>query len=838
MATTPQTPSEVAWLHDRLYQTWANPPGIIGMLKVVNHTSIGLRFLVTGFIFFLIGGVLAMLMRSQLAFPLNDLLDHKTYAEAFTMHGTTMMFFFAVPIMEGFAVYLIPKMIGARDLIYPRLSSFGYWCYLFGGILIYSSFLVDAVPDGGWFMYVPLNSKEFTPGSNADFWLLGVTFAEISAVAAGVELIVAILKSRTAGMAIHKMPIYCWAILVTAFMIVFAFPPLILASILLEIERAFGLPFFDAAKGGDPLLWQHLFWIFGHPEVYIIFLPAAGLVSTILPTFARRPLAAYTWVVMALIATGFISFGLWVHHMFAVGIPLLSLAFFSAASMAVVIPTGIQVFSWIGTLWNGKPVLRVPLLYILGFLFIFVLGGLTGVMVALVPFDWQVHDTHFVVAHLHYVLFGGMVFPLFAAFYYWLPMFSGRMPSDRLSHLAFWMIFMGFNITFLPMHVTGIMGMPRRSYTYLPEMGWEYLNLISTVGGFISAAGIGMLIVDFLLHFLHGKRCGQNPWKAGTLDWAIAVPVPPYNFVALPVVTHREPLWADESVAERSLNGKGFLGHTNVHQRETLMSSALRGEPENVVVLPGNTITPFVAAVFTGLFFVGFVSQIYALSVVGAVLAVGALFVWAWQGGIRNECVAFDAGEGCKLNLHYANPRSPGWWGTLIALLADGTLFASLIFAYFFLWTLSPQWPPTGYRDMSLLLPTAAMGMLLVASVLIEWGERSNRAGHTKRLQLGYLIAAALGVAYIVLQVMAIGSTGFGAREHAYGALVYTITGFQFVHVGAAVLMSVFIALRVWRGYISPLRPSEPAVVKLFWHYTVLQWLLGYGVIHVFPFLA
>lgn len=827
----------MAALNDKLQRIWANAPDW-GALSAVNHTSLGLRFIITGFVFFLIGGVLAMLIRSQLAFPGNDLLDHRAYAQAFTMHGTTMMFFFAVPIMEGFAAYLIPKMIGARDLIYPRLSAFGYWCYLFGGLLLYASFFVDAVPDGGWFMYVPLNSKAFSPGLNADFWLLGVTFAEISAVAAGIELIVSILKTRAPGMALHRMPLYAWYILVTAFMIVFGFPPLILGSILLELERAFLLPFYDVARGGDPLLWQHLFWIFGHPEVYIIFLPAAGLVTTMLPTFVQRPIAGYTWIVLAVIATGFISFGLWVHHMFTVGIPLLSLAFFSAASMAVAVPTGIQVFAWIATLWSGKPILHTPMLFILGFLFIFVLGGLTGVMVAMVPFDWQVHDTHFVVAHLHYVLFGGMVFPLFAAFYYWLPLFSGRAPSEHRSRPVFWMIFLGFNLTFLPMHLTGLLGMPRRVYTYMPGLGIDTLNLVSTIGGFLSAAGVGMFIIDMVLHFLHGRQAPRNMWNASTLEWAISTPVPPYTFVSQPEISDRDPLWRDGELGRRMDAGRFYLGRDEVTRRETLVTGTVRAEPEYVAILPGNTWTPLIAALFTGLFFIGFLAKAYWLSALGAALAVATLLVWAWQGEEHSREETVDIGNGARLPCHYTTRHPPGWWGLLIALLADATLFLSLLFAYFYLWTVSPAWPPEGFGEGGLLWPTAALLALMASSAFIRWGEAADARGAAGRMQLGYLCAMGLALAFITLQCLALSADAPYATAHAYGALLHTISGFQFVHAAVAILMAGFAVLRVRHRMGGPRRPAAARVSALFWHYTVLQWLGGYATLHLFPFVA
>lgn len=572
-------------LHERFFAFWHTPPGWRGA-SAVNHTAVGRRYLVTGLLFFLAGGLLAMAMRGQLATAAGIELDHETYHQLVTMHGTTMMFLFAVPILEGFAIYLIPKMIGARDLPFPRLSAFGYWCFLFGGLFLYSSFLLDAAPDGGWFMYLPLNSKEFSPGLGADFWLLGVTFIEVSALSAAIELIVAILKTRAPGMTLGRMPLFAWYIFVVALMILFGFPPLILASVLLEAQRAFGLVFFDVERGGDPLLWQHLFWLFGHPEVYIIFLPAAGIVTTVIETFTRRPLVGYAWVVTAIVATGFLSFGLWVHHMYTTGIPRLSLSFFSAASMAVAIPSGIQVFAWLATLWHGRPVMSVPLLYVFGFLFTFVLGGLTGVMVALVPFDAQVHDSHFVVGHLHYVLFGGMVFPLIAGLYYWLPLLTRGTTSDWVGRLGFWFIFAGFQITFLPMHLTGLAGMPRRVYTYPEGLGWEWLNLISSVGGFVLAVGIAIAGVDLYLRLRSGATTESNPWQAGTLEWALRLPVPPYNFISIPPVTGRYPLWEQPTLVAASERGEYFLGDPAAGRRETLGTRIGDASPEQVIRLP------------------------------------------------------------------------------------------------------------------------------------------------------------------------------------------------------------------------------------------------------------
>ena len=449
MKTYPNDLPRPAGELEALKRVWEPPRGI-ARLTVVNNSYIGIFYVATALLFFILAGILALLMRVQLAVPGNDFLDAGTYNQFFTMHGTVMMFLFAVPVVEAVAILLLPQMLAARDLPFPRLGAFAFWTYLIGGLFFFGSLFFDVAPDGGWFMYPPLTSTKFSPGLNADFWLVGIGFIEISAIAGAIEIIIGVLRTRAPGMTLDRLPIFAWTMLVFAVMIVFAFPAVILGTLLLELERAFGWPFFIAEQGGDPLLWQHLFWFFGHPEVYIIFLPAAGMVSMIVPAMARVPLVGYRLIVIAIVATGFFSFGLWVHHMFATGIPALSLGFFSAASMAVAIPSGLQMFSWIATFAAGRLRWSVPSLFILGFLAIFTIGGLTGVMVAMVPFDWQAHDTFFVVAHLHYVLIGGMVFPLFAAIYYWTPAVSTRRLSERLGKWVFGLMFAGVNVTFFP----------------------------------------------------------------------------------------------------------------------------------------------------------------------------------------------------------------------------------------------------------------------------------------------------------------------------------------------------------------------------------------------------
>ncbi|MEX0900132.1 MAG: cytochrome c oxidase subunit I [Gammaproteobacteria bacterium] len=798
---------------EQLERTWSNAPGWRGQLTAVNHSTIGLRYIVTSLAFLLAGGMLAMFMRLQLGWSDQSVLDHETYNQFVTMHGTTMMFLFAIPLLEGIALYLLPKMIGARDMPFPRLTAFGYWCYLFGGVFLYTSFAFDAAPASGWFMYTPLSSIEYTPGLGSDFWLLGITLAEVAAVGAAVEIIVAVLKNRAPGMAITQMPLFAWYLLVTAFMIVFGFPPLILGSVLLEIERAFGFAFFDPARGGDPLLWQHLFWLFGHPEVYIIFLPAAGVVSTVLPVFARRPIVAYTWIVLALIGTAFLSFGLWVHHMFTVGIPLLALSFFSAASMGVALPMGVQVFAWIATLWTGKPWLRAPMRFILGFFFIFVLGGLTGVMVALVPFDWQVHDTHFIVAHLHYVLIGGMLFPCFAAVYYWLPLLSGRLPDEGFSKVSFWLLFLGFNATFLPMHLTGLLGLPRRVYTYGEAFGpaMQWLNLVSTAAGFVFALGVVAFIVSVVLGWRHGTRAPANPWGAATLEWAMPTPPPVYNFVSIPTIASRDPLWDEPLLTERLAEGQGFLRGAPRGTREMLGTSMRAGAPELVVEISGSTWLPLGTAIALFAAIVMFMVKWYWVSG-GLLLVVLALVLaWLWTTGDRLQRREIDA-DPLVLPTQAGSIHAPGLWGTAVFVLVSGTLLASLVFAYFYLWLDADAWPPVGQGALPMVLGGAALIALLGAGALLHW------------LRAAGLAAVALAV-YLVCVTIAL--TGFEAspREHAYASVVSVLVGFHAVHAGIALIMCVF----------TMLRPLALRIAALFTHYVVGAGVLMLAVIYLFP---
>ncbi|MGB8435196.1 MAG: cytochrome c oxidase subunit I, partial [Burkholderiales bacterium] len=690
-------------LHRELVAIWATGPGL-QRLASVNHSVIGLRTMITAFVFFVIAGLLGMLTRVQLATPGGAFMDAGTYNQVFTMHGAMMLFLFAIPMLEGMAVYLTPKMLGARDFAFPRLTAYSYWCYLFGASILTGALVAGVAPDGGWFMYTPLSSSTYTPGVNADVWLLGVTFVEISALSFAIEIVVSILKMRAPGMSLDRMPIFGWYILVTALMMVVAFPPLILASILLEIERAFGLPFFDPTRGGDALLWQHLFWLFGHPDVYIIFLPMAAVLSTVIPVFARRSLVGYRTIVVAIIALAFLSFGIWVHHMFTVGIPHLALAFFSAGSVIVAVPTAVQVFAWLATLAHGRPRWNVPMLYIFAFFFIFALGGLTGVMLAVVPFDWQAHDSYFVVAHLHYVAAGAFAFPLLAALYYWLPLLTGRTAVQQLSVPAFWLIFVGFNMTFLLMHLVGLLGMPRRIYTYQGHEGWTSLNLLSSVGAFIMTIGFGLLVIDLLVQLRHGRRARRDPWQAATLEWAMPIPPAPYNFASIHHVESRADNIAPATLAPALARGEGYLGFTRNGWQETLGVHMANGTPDQVIVLPRATYLPLWTALATAGVVLAFLGKLYLLAL-GEAFAVAGLFVLGAQSaGLTRDYGPLSVGHGVSVPPHTEVSGTPPWWGLNFTLIADGTLFTSLVFGTFYLWLSAPKWPPAAAPETPLAL--------------------------------------------------------------------------------------------------------------------------------------
>ncbi len=607
-----------------LDETWSDPRGFLGWLCAINHKAIGKRFLVTCLVFFALGGLLAASMRMQLARPGNTLMGPDLYNQVFSMHGTTMMFLFAVPVMLAMAIYLVPLMVGTRATAFPRLTAYSYWIFLFGGLMVYGAFLVNSGPDAGWFAYPPLAGPEYSPGKRTDFWAQLITFTEVSALLDAIIIICTVFKLRAPGMTLNRIPLYVWAMLVTAFMILFAMPAVALASSMLIMDRLVATHFYNPGEGGDVLLWQHLFWFFGHPEVYLIFVPGLGFMSAMIPTFARRPMYGYTAMVLSIIATGFLAFGLWVHHMFATNVPELGKTFFTAASMLVAIPTAIQIYCWIATLWTGKLNFKVPLFYVLAFFFILVIGGTTGLMLASVSLDSQVHDSYFVVAHLHYVLIGGAVFPLFGALYYWYPKFTGRLMSERLGRASFWLMFVGFNVAFFPMHLLGLQGMPRRVYTYPAEMGWGTLNLVATIGAVTLAAGILLTLVNGLRSAWRGQPAGPDPWGGGTLEWLADSPPRMGNFAAMPVVHGRDPLWQGVPAGQPD-----HVSGLAADMREMLTTTVADAQPDSRMNYPQSTPWPFLAAVATAVLFIGSIFTPWAV-VWGSIPVAITLIAWFW----------------------------------------------------------------------------------------------------------------------------------------------------------------------------------------------------------------
>jgi cytochrome c oxidase subunit I+III len=831
-------------------ETWESPPGFIGFLATIDNIPISLRYMATSFAFFIAGGVLALVMRLQLARPGNEVVDPQTYNQLFTMHGTTMMFLFIIPFFEAFANYLIPLLNGTRDLPFPRLTALSYWTYLFGGLFIYSSFLFGLAPDGGWFAYVPLNDKKHSPGLNMDFWDIGLSVAEVAALGAAGEMIVGILRMRAPGMSINRLPLFCWAMLVTSVMIVFAFTPLVVGTAMLELDRKEITRFFDADYGGDPLLWQHIFWVFGHPEVYIMFLPAVGIVSHVVQTFSRRPVMSYTLMVLALIATGFLSFGLWVHHMYTTGIAPMALGFFAAVGAIVSIPSGVNVFGWIATIWAGKPVFRTPFLFTIAAIVIFVVGGVTGVMVAAVPFDFQAHDTYFVVAHLHYVLFGGSIFPIFAGLYYWLPKMSGKRLNERLGFWSVGTMFVGFNLAFFPMHFAGLHGMPRRVYTYLPGLGLERYNMLSTIGAVVFGTGVLLSIVNFVVSLRRGREAGKNPWGGDTLEWSEPSPPEDAQFGRIPVVRSRHPLWDQQTLEPVEGDDPDVVRAARALERKperwrgALVVGIGDGRPVAIAHLPRKSIAPFIVSVGFLLLFTAALLDKVPVAIAGAIVTAIGIANWFWPSDTeafaieetRAATERGDARDGAPAGLPLAvgDRSANGYWGTWVLIVILATAFATFLAGYFYLGR-GPSPVPYGEHPPALLPAIASTIAALVAAAATRGLTRAVDHRRDARRRLSLSIAIVAHGLFFGIGIWSWRDAPLDSTQSAYASAVLGLLGFGWLVAAAAAIMLAVALVWAMRAPMDPRGRGVALNSSLLSYYSVASWLVVLVAVYLWP---
>ena len=831
-------------------ETWDQPKGFIGFLATIDNIPISLRYMATSFAFFILGGILALLMRLQLSRPENNFVDAATYNQLFTMHGTTMMFLFVIPFLEAFANYLIPLHNGTRDLPFPRLTALSYWTYLFGGIFVYSSFLFGLAPDGGWFAYVPLNLKEHSPGLNMDFWDIGLSVAEVAALGAAAEMIVGILRMRAPGMSLNRMPMFSWAMLVTSVMIIFAFTPLVVGTAMLELDRKELTRFFDESKGGDPLLWQHLFWVFGHPEVYIMFLPAVGMMSHIVQTFARRPLMNYTLMVLALVATGFLSFGLWVHHMYTTGLSPAALGFFAAVGMVVSIPSAVNVVGWIATIWAGKPVWRTPLVFAIAAIIIFTIGGITGVMVASVPFDFQAHDTYFIVAHLHYVLFGGTIFPIFAALYFWTPKFSGRLLDEKLGMWSAGLMFVGFNVAFFPMHFSGLAGMPRRVYTYPAGLGLELFNLLSTIGGVILVAGIVLSLFNFAKSLRSGRQAGPNPWRGDTLEWSEQSPPENAQFTRLPLVRSRHPMW-DQATLEPVPDDNPYIAQVAdaldsqpMQWRGSLLVGVLDGKPLGVAHLPRRSIWPFLLSVgFLCLFTAALLDHVI-LALIGFAISAVSLAGWHWPLDTERRAIEQDRAAEYPLgpatdtkpglSLIVGSRNATGYWGACVLSVILATALATFLSGYFYLGD-GPSPLPFGQEPPPVRYALLATAATLLAALATRWMTSTVDSRADARRPLPIVLALVAHVIFVVLALASWRELEIDPGQSGYASTVLGLLGFEIFVALMAIAMLGTALLWALRSPNDPRGRGVALNTSVVSYFTVASWLVTAAAVYLWP---
>ena len=779
-------------------------------LTTVDHKRIGILYGVSAFVFFLIGGIEALIIRLQLVRPHNTLVDAPTYNALFTMHGTTMIFLAIMPLNAAFFNYMIPLMIGARDVAFPRLNALSYWIFLAGGLFLNLSWLVGTPPDGGWFGYANLTTRQFSPGLSIDFWMLSLQVLGVSSVIAAINFIVTVLNMRAPGMTLMRMPLFVWMTLVVQFLIVLAFPPVTVGLIFLMFDRFFGTHFFDVAAGGDLHLWQHLFWIFGHPEVYILILPAFGIVSEVLPTFSRKPLFGAPVMIYSGILIGFFGFGVWSHHMFAAGMGPVADAAFSIASMLIAIPTGVKIFNWLATMWNGTLRPTVAFHFAAGLVALFTIGGLSGIMHASPPVDLQQTDSYFVVAHLHYVLIGGSLFGILAGASYWWPKMTGRMLDERLGRVAFWIIFAGFNLTFFPQHYLGAIGMPRRIYTYSADTGWGFWNLVSTVGAFGIALGVLLFAVNAVRSLRSGAPATGDPWDGRTLEWRTSSPPPPHDFDEVPPVYGRDSFWREK--------------HGDAQGRKP---TPLPRVPEaHGIHLPGPSHWPIVIALGIGLVAVGALTSVALVLAGAAVMLVGA-FAFALE--------------------HHANPahaHQVGGLGVDHRKLAMWTFLGS---ECFFFGTLIATYMaykgrsvvgPYPHEILNIPVTTLSTFDLLMSSLLMVLALAAAQRGDRRQSRLWLGGTALFGLIFLGFQAYeftAFVHEGLTLQTNLFGSTFFVLTGFHGGHVTLGVIWLLTLLVLDLRGRLHVHDAIKVEVAGLYWHFVDIVWIVIFTLVYLAP---
>jgi len=761
----------------------ARGEGIGAWLMATDHKKIGWLYVGTAFLFFFVAIAFAILMRTQTIQPGLEILSPQQYNQVFSMHGTTMVFLFAMPGLIGFANYFVPLMIGARDMAFPRLNALSYWTFLFGGILLYSSFMFGGALETGWFSYATLNLEPYST-FGVTIWTMSLVLLGMSSMLGAINFIVTMMKLRAPGMSFYQMPLFAFATYVNSFLILFAIPSLTAAVAMLYLDRELGAVWFDPQNGGSAMIWQHLFWFFGHPEVYILIVPAFGMVSEIVPVFSRKPLFGRGTMMIALGLIGLYGFWVWAHHMFATGLSGTFFAVMSGTSMLIAIPTGIKIFNWLATMWGGSLRFNTPLLFCCGMIALFTVGGITGVTLAVVPFDWQVTDTYYVVAHFHNVLFAGTLFAVFGAVYYWFPKMTGRLLDDRLGKVHFTLIMVGFLVTFMPMYALGILGMPRRVYTYAPDVGWNSLNLVASIGGYIIAISLIVFVVNAVWSLRKGRIAGDNPWNAWTLEWATTSPPPPENFVSLPPIRSERPLW-DLQHPERPEyvipEDVSLEGHPPGPEAATAHAPLAGPSPLSPL--------PILAATAMLVIAIALLVHSILIGIVGLIYVVGLLVAWALVRWPEPE-MAMLPGE----------RFSATGAGMLVFLGSETVLFGSLIYAYLHVRLHALTWPPNGIERPELLLPVVITVILVASGIPMHYAQVAHRKGRMRLFRVLLLATIVLGAVFLAGEMWEWAHLGFGL-DSLMGTVLFTLTGFHAAHVTGGLILLMFIYGRSYQPF-------------------------------------